>query len=133
MTDESEITGPVSPKIEREAAQRAGHRARAARWDLDVAVFFFAILTIVIILLFQGVGYEIVAATAGFGLALGWLMGSRKGRQQYESLYQEELAELLRKSERKQTPEEAMAESMIEATIDEKVQEAMRQRQEKWR
>ena len=129
MTDESEISGPVSPEIEREAAQRANYRAKAARWDLDVAVFFFAILTIVIILLFQNVGYEIVAAAAGFGLALGWLMGAGKGRQQYEILYQEELAELQRKSERKQTPEEAMTEVMI----DEKVQEAMRQRWEKWR
>jgi len=129
MTDESEITGPVSLKIEREAAQRASYRAKAARWDLDVAVFFFAILTIVIILLFQDVGYEVVAAAGGFGLALGWLMGARKGRQQYETFYQEELAELQRKSEREQTPEEAMTEAMI----DEKVQEAMRQRWEKWR
>ena len=128
MTDESEITGPVIPEMEREAAQRASYRAKAARWDLDVAVFFFAILTIVIILLFQDVDYEIVAAAGGFGLALGWLMGSRKGRQQYGSFYQEELAGLQRKSERRQTPEEAM----IEATIDEKVQEAIRQRWEKW-
>jgi hypothetical protein len=129
MMDESEITGPVSPEIDREAAKRASQRAKAVRWDLDVAVFFFAILIIVIILLFQGVGYEVVAAAAGFGLALGWLMGSRKGRQQYENIYQEELAELRRKSERKQTPEEAMT----EAIIDQKVQEAMRQRWEKWR
>ena len=129
MTDESEITGPVSPEIEREAARRASYRAKAARWDLDVAVFFFAILTIVIILLFQDVGYEIVAAAGGFGLALGWLMGARKGRQQYEIFYQEELAGLQWKSERKQTPEEAMTETVI----DEKVQEAMRQRWEKWR
>lgn len=129
MTDESEITGPVSPKIEREAARRASHRAKAARWDLDVAVFFFAILTIVIILLFQDVGYEIVAAAGGVGLALGWLMGAKKGKQQYGDFYQEELAELQRKSENKQTPEEAMTEAMIE----EKVQEAMRQRWEKWR
>ncbi len=129
MMDESEISGPVSPEIAREVAQKASYRAKAARWDLDVAVFFFAILTIIIILLFQDGGYESVAAAAGFGLALGWLMGARKGRQQYGSFYQEELTELQRKSERKQTPEDAM----IEATIDEKVQEAMRQRWEKWR
>lgn len=129
MTDESEIAGSVSPEIEREAAQRASYRAKAARWDLDVAVFFFAILTIVIILLFQGVGYEIVATVAGFGLAMGWLMGWRKGKQQYESFYQEELKELQRELERKKKPEEAM----IEETIDRKVREAMRQRWEKWR
>ncbi len=129
MTDESEIAGSVSPEIEREAVQRASYRAKAARWDLDVAVFFFAILTIVIILLFQGVGYEIVATVAGIGLALGWLMGWRKGKQQYESFYQEELTELQRGLERKKKPEEAM----IEETIDRKVREAMRQRWEKWR
>ena len=129
MTDESEIAGPVSPKIEREAAQKASYRAQAARWDLDVAVFFFAILTIVIVLLFQGVGYEIVAPVAMLGLALGWLMGWRKGKQQYESFYQEELKELQRGLERKKKPEEAL----IEETIDKKVQEAIRQRWEKWR
>lgn len=129
MTDVSEITGPVSPVIEREAAQRASLRAKASRWDLDVAVFFFAILTIVIILLFQGIGYEIVATVAGIGLALGWLMGSRKGKQIYETFYQEELKELQRALERRKKPEEAM----IEETIDKKVQEAMRQRWEKWR
>lgn len=129
MTDESEIAGSVSPEIEREAVQRANYRVKAARWDLDVAVFFFAILTIVIILLFQGVGYEIVATVAGIGLALGWLMGWRKGKQQYESFYQEELTELQRELERKKKPEEAM----IEETIDRKVREAMRQRWEKWR
>ncbi len=129
MTDVSEITGPVSPEIEREAAQRAGLRAKASRWDLDVAVFFFAILTIVIILLFQGIGYEIVATVAGIGLALGWLMGSRKGKQIYETFYQEELKELQRALERRKKPEEAM----IEETIDKKVREAMRQRWEKWR
>ncbi len=50
MADESEIAGPVSPEIEREAVRRASYKAKVARWDLDVAVFFFAILTTVIIL-----------------------------------------------------------------------------------
>ncbi len=131
MTDESEIAGPVSPAIKREAVQRASYRAKASRWDLDVAVFFFAILTIVIILLFQEIGYEIVAAVAMLGLALGWLMGWRKGKQQYDIFYQEALTELQRERELewKKKPEEVM----IEETIDKKVEEAMRQRWEKWR
>ncbi len=129
MSDESEITGPVSPEIEREAAQRASLRVKASRWDLDVAVFFFAILIIVIILLFQGVGYEIVAAVAGLGLALGWLMGWRKGNLLYGNFYQEALIDLQRELEKKKNSDE----TMIEATIDKKVQEAMRQRWEKWR
>jgi len=45
--------------MERTAAQRARDRANAARWDLDVAVFFFAILATVIILSFQGIGVEV--------------------------------------------------------------------------
>ncbi len=72
--DEAEVTEQVSPEMEQTAAQRARYRAKAARWDLDVAVFFFAILSIVIILLFQGIKSEVVAPVAAFGLAMGWIM-----------------------------------------------------------
>ena len=40
MLDKAEVTKQVSPEMERTAAQRARDRAKAARWDLDVAVFF---------------------------------------------------------------------------------------------
>ena len=94
MMDVPEIIEQDSEAIERRAAQRAKDRARAARWDLDVAVFFFAISIIVIILMFQGVGLEIVAPAAILGLAMGWLMGWRKGKQLYERFYDEELSRL---------------------------------------
>ncbi|MFC1916606.1 hypothetical protein ACFLX1_00520 [Chloroflexota bacterium] len=90
--DEAEVTQRVSPEIKRTAMQKARRRAQAARWDLDVAVFFFAVLMIVIILLFQGIGIEVVAPAAIFGLAMGWLMGWKKAKQLYQQFYQEELS-----------------------------------------
>ena len=121
--DETEATEQVSEEIQRLAARRASQRARVGRWDLDVAVFLFAVLIIVIILLFQEIGIEIVAPVAIFGLAMVWLVGWRRGRQLYESFYEEELTRLERASEKK-------AETTIEETIEEKVQKALRER---WR
>ncbi len=115
--DEAEVTKQVSAEMERTAVQRARDRAKAARWDLDVAVFLFAILAIVIILLFQEIGFEFVALAAIVGLAMGWLMGWRKGRQLYEFFYNEELSKLVRELEK-----------TVEETVEEKVQKALRER-----
>ena len=117
MTDEAEVTQQVTPEMEQIAVQRAMHRAKAARWDLDVAVFFFAVLIIVIILLFEGIGAGIVALSAILGLAMGWLMGWKKGRQLYQRFYEEELSKL-----------EAIQKREVEETIEEKVQKAFRER-----
>jgi len=88
----------VSPDMERVAAQRASERARAVRWDLNAAIFLFAILILVIILAtYTKMGVEIVAPVAVFGLAMVWLVGWRRGRQQYERFYEEELGQELRK------------------------------------
>jgi hypothetical protein len=123
--EKAEANNQISPEMKQTAMLAARNRARAARWDLDVAVFFFAVLIIVIILLFQQIGIEIVAPVAMVGLLLGWLMGWRKGKQFYESLYHEELAKLER---------ELIKEQELEAgTIEEKVQKAMRERWEGWR
>ena len=116
---EDEVTRKISPKMERAAAQRAKDRANPARWDLDVAVFFFAVLIIVFILLFQGIGVEIVSPVAIFGLAMVWLVGWRRGRQLYKRFYEEEIAELEQELERKEKEEE---------TVEERVQRALRER-----
>lgn len=121
--DEAEATQQVSPEMERAATQRARDRANAARWNLDIAVFAFAVLIIVIILLFQEIGIEIVAPIALFGLAMVWLAGWRRGRQLYPRFYDEELSKL--KQELKKTAKEA-----VEETIEERVQRALRER---WR
>jgi len=120
MADNSEAT-QISPEIEQEAAGRAKDRANAARWDLNVAVFMFGVLIIIIILLFQGVGLAIVAPVALFGLVMVWLVGWRQGRQLYPRYYEEELIRLQRESKAKGAAEE---------TVEEKIQKALRER---WR
>lgn len=125
--DEAEVTQQVSPEMERAAAQRAKIRARTARWDLDTAVFAFAILIIVIILLFQGVVVEIVAPVALFGLTMVWLVGWRRGRQLYQRFYDEELSKLEQEVKKVIT---GTVEKTVEETIEEKVQKALRER---WR
>ena len=89
---EGEVTKQVSPELERAAAKRARDRANAARWNLDVAIFLFAVVITVIILSFQGVGIEIVAPVTIFGLAMTWLVGWRQGKQLYPRFYDEELS-----------------------------------------
>ncbi len=96
MTDEVEITEQVSLEIERVAIQKARIRAKAAMWSLDVAAFLFAILALLITLLFMRIGTEILAPLAVFGLATGWLMGRRGERQLYQSFHNEELFKLTR-------------------------------------
>ena len=110
-------------EIKRLAARKAAQRSRVARWDLDVAVFLFAVLIIVIILLFQDVKVEIVSPIALFGLVMVWLVGWQRGRQLYKSFYQEELARLERTLVKDKTDEQKIAE-----TIEEKVQKALRER-----
>jgi len=68
--DEIDTTKQVTPDMERAATQRAVVRAKAARWDLNVAIFLFAVLIIIIVLLFQGIRVEIVTPIAIFGLAM---------------------------------------------------------------
>jgi len=116
VVSEAEVVKQVSPGMERTAAQRARDRAKVARWDLDVAVFFFTILATVIILSFQGIGVEVTAPAAIFGLAMGWLMGWRKGKQAYERFYDEELSKLERELEKTM--------SALEEIIEERVQKA---------
>lgn len=126
MEDKAEVSEQVNEETERLAARRANQRARNARWDLDIAVFLFGVLTIVIILLFQGFEIEIVAPVALFGLVMVWYVGWRRGRQLYQSFYEEELARLVQESGRKGKK----VEEAIEETIEEKVQKALRER---WR
>ncbi len=118
----------VSPEADRLAAQRANERARNARWDLNIAIFLFAVLILVIILAtYTKMGIEVVAPIALFGLAMVWLAGWRQGRQLYQRFYDEELAVL--EQESKKTLKAAVKET-VEETIEEQVQKALRER---WR
>jgi hypothetical protein len=119
---EAEVTKQVSPEMERTAMQRARDRANAARWDLDVAVFFFAVLATVIILSFQGIGVEVTGPAALFGLAMGWLMGWKKRKQVYARFYDEELSRLEKELEKTM--------SALKEIIEERVQKAIREERE---
>ncbi len=121
--DEAEVTKQVSPEMERIAAQRARDIAKAAMWNLDVAVFLVAVVIIVMTLQFQGIGIEVAAPVAIFGLGMAWLVGWRNGKQLYPRFYDEELSKLAQ--ELKTTVKEA-----VEETIDEKVQKALRERRQ---
>jgi Flp pilus assembly protein TadB len=109
---------PVTDSQEKErlAIQRARERARVARWDLNIAIFLFAVLIIVIILLFQGVALEIVSPIALFGLGMVWLTGWRQGKQLYKRFREEEMARLEyeRSKQAGETVEEAVRRALRE-------------------
>jgi predicted membrane chloride channel (bestrophin family) len=122
---EAEDTKRARLKMERTAAQSAKIRARVARWDLDIAVFLFAVLIIVMILLFQKIGIEIVGPVAIFGLAMVWLVGWRRGKQLYQRFYEEELARM--KSESKESVKK-IVEEKVAVTVEDMVKKAFLKR-----
>ncbi len=95
--DEPENTKQLNPRIEQLAMQVARNRASVAKWDLNLVIFLFAILAIIIILTSQGVGIGIVAPLTIFGLAMAWLVEWRQGKQLYQRFYAEELINLQEK------------------------------------
>jgi len=124
MTDKAEVAESVSPEMEQKAARRATDRAQNARWDLNIAIFLFAVLILVIILAtYTKMGVEVVAPVAIFGLVMVWVVGWRKGKQLYQRFYEEELARL-------QSESRKPLKGTVEETIEEKVQKALRER---WR
>ena len=128
MADETEVIVGISLEMERTAARRARDKAKNARWDLNVLIFLFAILIMVIILAtYTKAGLEVVAPVAIFGLAMVWLMGWRRGRQLYQRFYDEEL--LTTERELKEVVKGKIKEA-VEETIEERVQRALRER---WR
>ncbi len=124
--NEVEVTKQISPEMERTAARRARGRASNARWDLNVAIFLFAVLILVIILAtYTKMGIEVVAPVAIFGLAMAWLVGWRRGKQLYQPFYDEELSKL--ELEVKKAVARTVKKT-VEETIEEKVQKALRER-----
>ena len=126
MTDEAEFSAEIRQEMEQTAVERARDRARNARWDLNIAIFLFAVLILIIILAtYTKMGIEVVAPVALFGLAMVWLVGWRRGRQLYVRFYNEELIKLER--ELKRTVKVAV-EKTVEETVEEQVQKALRER-----
>ncbi len=126
MADKAEAAKQLSPEMEQTAARRARERARNARWDLNILIFLFAILILIVILAtYTKVGLEVVAPIAFFGLAMVWLVGWRQGKQLQQRFYDEELSKL--ESELRRTVKETVKKT-VEETIEEKVQKALRER-----
>ena len=77
-----EAGAPRQPSlvIEHLAIQRARDKANVARWSLNIVILLFAILITIIILISQGIGIDVVATLAIFGLATVWLVGWRRSR-----------------------------------------------------
>ncbi len=120
---ESEETRQEIKDIERIAEDRARIRASDARWNLDIAIFAFAILILVVILGFQRVGLEIVVPIAVVGLSLVWLLGWYQGKKVFTQFYNEEIFTLMREN-REKDPDHKPVENYIE----EMVQKAIRDR-----
>ena len=121
MVDEAEGSKEVRAELEQIAVRRAKDRAKAATWNLDIAVFLFAILVIIIMLLFQDISIEIVAPVALFGLVMVWLVGWRRGRQLYQRYYDDELLKLRQETE-------STVKATAEESIEEIVQKALREK-----
>jgi len=117
--DEAEVAEQIGLKTKQAAAQKARDRASVAMWSLEVVILSFAILIVVIILLFWEIKMEIAASVAIFGLTMVWFMGRRRGRELYQNFYDEEISKL--EQEQKQAKEE---------TIEDKVRKAL---QDRWR
>lgn len=81
----------------REAAHRAKTKAKSAKWDMNVVIFLFSILLIVIIMLFEGFDTWIVSVIAFLGLTICWLWGCRQEKQLYDRFFAEELERLIDK------------------------------------
>lgn len=96
LDDEAKVRAARDVEL---AAVSAKERAQIARWDINIAVFLFAVLIIVVILLFEGFGVEIVGPIAAVGLGLFWLAGWRRGKQLYRHFLNEELLRLQRQEE----------------------------------
>ena len=88
---EINITEELIRKMEFLAKRNAMQRAQSAKWDIDVAAFYFTILILVIILVYYGAEIWIVATSAIIGLVFGWLIGWIKGKYKFRRFYDEEL------------------------------------------
>ena len=116
MQEKAGGKSPVTQGMEQIASQRARERAKSARWDLDMAVFLFGLMILILILLFQHVMLEIVSLIAALGLTGVWVGGYRRESRLYRLFYDEELFRL-------QSAGKAM-----EETIEDRIQKALRER-----
>jgi len=95
---ESEKTEQISPIMEQLATQVARNRADVARWGLNLVIFLFTVMIIIIVMNGQDISIDIIAPTAITGLSIAWIAGWQKGRRLFQDFYAEELLDLQGKS-----------------------------------
>ena len=116
---EAEYTAKAVLEMERTATQRAKDRVKVERWNLNIAMFLFAALAIIIILTVQRISTEIVGSFAILALTLVWLAGWRRGRRLFQYFYVDELVKL--KRELKEKDKDVLLEALLEDKIDKEV------------
>lgn len=126
MADEAEVIIGISPEMEQSATEKARERARSGRWDLNIAIFLFAVLIAIIILAtYTKAGIEIVAPVAILGLAIVWLVGWRREKKLFQRFYEEEVTRAEQELKKTVT---GVVKGTIEEAIDAKIQRALRER-----
>jgi len=98
-------------QIEKLAAERATRQTQSARWNVNIVIFTYAILTAVMLLRFENIPTAIVASVAISGLAMTWFLGRLRGKKLYQRLYEQELNEL------QEVHQQERAEVMIQSPL----------------
>lgn len=126
---EDGISETEKNEIEKQAAKRATIRAKTDCWDLNIGVSLVLVFLTVLVLLFQGIGIEIVTPFTIFGLACVWLVGWYRQRKLYGIYYEEELINSVRESLVKAIKEDTV-QKMIEETVEDNIQRALVERRD---
>ncbi|MFC1988614.1 hypothetical protein ACFLVJ_02135 [Chloroflexota bacterium] len=110
-------------EIEQIAAQQADYKAKAARWSIEIAIFLFALLVAIIILIDLEVSSIVVSFIAAISLALVWLIAWQNGKKLYKRIYDEELRRL-------RLEINGIVENSVVEDLEEQVRKALRKRWE---
>jgi DNA-binding NarL/FixJ family response regulator len=95
-----DIDKPDNEKIAKIANQRANQQVASVKWNLNILILAYSILTIVILLRLEGVAMEIVSSIAIVGLFAVWCTVRIREKKIYNDLFNEELNKLTELYER---------------------------------
>jgi len=90
MLDDERIVKEKAEIIE-ECSEKAKQEAKNQKWDMNLVVFMFAILLLIVILLFEGINTLYLAPIGFFGLAMCWYVSWRQGKKLYRQYYRHEI------------------------------------------
>ena len=92
--DNTETDNQSNSRLEYLAVRRAREKANAAKWGVNTAVFSYATLVAIIILVSRGIDFNIVASLATIGLVTIWVMGRRQGNHLFQTFFASEMSSL---------------------------------------